>query len=264
MRSLSPVLRAILALLGGFLLLAAVARAGLLPRSFSPAVLVLLVGILAGAIGAGLGLSRIWMPFLLFFPWGVDWLLRHPAPGWFWPAGLAALALVFGGGVLTRVPLYNSNWAAWVALLELLPPGPLLFADLGAGLGGPLAFLARQRPEALFFGVEASPLTCLAAWLRTLPLRANCQVRWGSLWTEDLGGYDVVYAFLSPAPMPALWAKARSEMRPGSLLVSNTFEVPDQPPEQCIPLPGRRDACLRVWRMPERPEADASSASLHL
>jgi SAM-dependent methyltransferase len=254
MRTLSPVLRAIVALLGGFLLMAMVGRAGLLPRSFSATVLVLLVGILAGSIGLGLGLSRGWLPLLLFFPWVLDWLLRHPAPGWVWPAGLAVLLLVFGGGILTRVPLYNSNRAAWAALLDLLPPGPHLFADLGAGLGGPLAFLARQRPEALFFGVEASPLTFLAAWLRTLPVRSNCRLRWGSLWQEELGGYDVVYAFLSPAPMPELWAKAAREMRPGSLLVSNTFEVPGREADLRIPLPGRADACLWVWRIPERPD----------
>ena len=75
-------------------------------------------------------------------------------------------------------------------------------------------------------------------------------MRWGSLWSLDLGGFDVVYAFLSPAPMPELWAKAEREMRPGSLLVSHTFGIPGREPERRIPLPGRKDACLLVWRMP--------------
>ena len=162
---------------------------------------------------------------------------------------LAALLLVYGGGILTRVPLYNSGRAAWEALLALLPSGPVALVDLGAGLGGPLAFLARERPDSSFRGVEASPLTCLAAWLRTLPRRGNCRIRWGSLWREDLSGYDVVYAFLSPAPMPALWAKAVREMKPGSLLVSNTFTVPGQEPQRRIPLPGRADACLLIWML---------------
>ena len=249
MRTCSPILRACLALAAAFLLLAGVGRAGLMPRSFSATVLVLLMGILAAAIGRGLGLSQRWVPGLLGFPLALDWLLRHPAPGWFWPAALAGLLLVFGGGILTRVPLYNSNRAAWEALLRLLPPEPARFADLGAGLGGPLAFLARERPGDRFTGVEASPLTCLVAWVRTLPLRGRCAVRWGSLWHLDLGEFDVVYAFLSPAPMPELWAKAEREMRPGSLLVSNTFGVPGREPERRIPLAGRKDACLLVWRM---------------
>jgi hypothetical protein len=35
-----------------------------------------------------------------------------------------------------------------------------------------------------------------------------------------------VFAYLSPAAMPALWRKAQREMRPGSLLVSYEFEIP--------------------------------------
>jgi hypothetical protein len=248
MRSWPAVFRAFLAQAVAFGLLALVLRAGLLPRALPGAGVLVVVGVLAAATGRGLGLSPRWLPFLLGFPWVVALLLRHPLPGWVWPAALGALLLVYGGGILTRVPLYNSGRAAWEALLALLPQGPVAFADLGAGLGGPLAFLARARPDGRFVGVEASPLTCLAAWIRTRPCRRNCRVRWGSLWGEHLGAYDVVYAFLSPAPMPELWAKAVREMKTGSLLVSNTFEVPGREPERRIPLPGRRDACLLVWR----------------
>jgi SAM-dependent methyltransferase len=248
MRSWPPIFRACLAQAVAFGFLALVLRAGLMPRAIHGTAVLLLVGTLAVGMGQGLGLGNRWLPFLLGFPWVVALLLRHPAPGWVWPVALLALVLVYGGGILTRVPLYHSNRAAWAALLTLLPPIPHAFADLGAGLGGPLAFLARARPDSRFYGVEASPLTWLAARLRTLPCRGNCSVRWGSLWREDLGRYDVVYAFLSPAPMPALWAKAVREMKPGSLLVSNSFTVPGQEPLRRIPLPGRRDACLLVWK----------------
>jgi hypothetical protein len=248
MRSWPPLFRACLAQAVAFGFLALVLRAGLMPRAIHGTGVLVLLGTLAVGTGRGLGLSPRWFPFLLGFPWVVLLLVRHPAPGWVWPVALVLLLVVYGGGILTRVPLYNSNRAAWEALLALLPPYPVRFADLGAGLGGPLAFLARERPDSRFRGVEASPLTCLAAWLRTLPRRGNCRIRWGSLWREDLSGYDVVYAFLSPAPMPALWAKAVREMRPGSLLVSNTFTVPGQEPLRRIPLPGRKDACLLVWK----------------
>ncbi len=249
MRSWSPILRAVLALAAAWFLLAAVARAGLLPASFRGTTAVLIMGILASAVGRGLGLAPRWSPGLLFFPLLLDYILRHPLPTWVWPVALVALLLVYGGGVLTRVPLYNSNHAAWEALLTLCPTAMLRFADLGAGLGGPLAFLARQRPDGFFLGVEASPLTCLIAWIRTLPVRGNCKIHLGSLWNLELAGFDVVYAFLSPAPMPELWEKVRAEMRPGTLLVSNTFEVPGVEPDERIPLPGRRDACLLIYRI---------------
>ena len=250
MRSWSPILRAVLALTAAYVLLLAVARTGLMPAALLGNPVVLLLGILAAALGRGLGLSPRWVPGLLFFPWVMDQLLKHPAPAWVWPVALVALLLIYGGGLFTRVPLYNSNRAAWQALLTLCPASMVRFADLGAGLGGPLAFLAKARPDGFFLGVEASPVPFAIAWLRTLPLRGNCKLHWGSLWHQDLSGFEVVYAFLSPAPMPELWAKALREMRAGTLFVSNTFEVPGQEPLERIPLPGRKDACLLVFRMP--------------
>ena len=249
MRAWPPVLRAFLAQAAAFGLLALVVRAGLLPNRLHGAGLLVAVGILAAATGRGLRLSAGWLPFAFACPWAVVVLLRHPPPGWVWPVAFLGLMLVFGGGILTRVPLYHSNRAAWHALLALLPESPVRFADLGAGLAGPLVFLAAQRPDCTLHGIEASPLTFLLAWLRTWPVRRNCTVRWGSLWREDLGAYDVVYAFLSPDPMPELFAKATREMKPGSLFVSNTFTVPGQEPRTIIPLTGRKDACLLVWEL---------------
>jgi hypothetical protein len=49
-----------------------------------------------------------------------------------------------------------------------------------------------------------------------------------------LGDYDVVYAFLSPAPMPRLWEKVQAEMQPGNLFISNSFPVPGATPDRII------------------------------
>ena len=113
-----------------------------------------------------------------------------------------------------------------------------------------LVFLARRRPQARCLGVEASLLVWFLAWFRALPVRANCRMRLGSLWELPLGQFQLVYAVLSPVPMPALWDKARQEMAPGTLLVSNSFEIPGVPPEREIPLPGRKDARLWLYRIP--------------
>jgi hypothetical protein len=47
--------------------------------------------------------------------------------------------------------------------------------------------------------------------------------------------------------MPALWAKVRREMKPGSRLVSHSFEVPGETPHRTIPVQGREGARLLVW-----------------
>jgi hypothetical protein len=245
-RSWPPLLRALAAQGLAFAGLVLLARVGLrLPAwgwaSFQ--------GLLAAGLGAALGLPFWWGPVNLALPFAV-WLgLRHPLRPWIYLAALGGTALVFGGGILTRVPLYNASRDAWEKLAGLLPDRPgFAFVDLGCGLGGPLAHLAARRPDGRFFGIEASPATFLIAWLRCLPL-PNARIRLGSLWSVDLAAFDVAYAFLSPEPMPRLWAKARAELRPGSRLISHSFEVPGQSPGRSIPVAGRPGARLMVWEM---------------
>lgn len=244
LRRLPPVFRALLAQALAFAALVVLARLGL---RFPPLAWVLLQAVLAVFLSRWLDLGPRWvfmqatLPFLVRALWGV------PIPAWVYLLLFLGLALVFGGGLFTRVPLYHASEDAWEKLQDLLPEQPgMRFVDLGCGFGGPVAHLARVRPGSTFVGVEASPFTWLVAWLRCLPLR-NARIRLGSLWRTDLAGFDVTYAFLSPVPMPALWAKVRREMKPGSRFISHSFEVPNETPHRVIPVKGRDGARLLVW-----------------
>lgn len=246
LRRLPPILRALLAQAVAFALVVALVRLGL---RFPPMIWVLLDAVLAVYLSKGLGLDPRWvfmqaaLPFLVRALWGT------PIPAWIYLALFLGLALIFGGGLLTRVPLYHASQDAWKKLEDLLPEqAGIRFVDLGCGFGGPVAHLAKTRPDGTFTGVEASPFTWLVAWLRCLPHR-NAHIRLGSLWRMDLTGVDVAYAFLSPVPMSALWAKVRREMKSGSRFISHTFEVPEETPHQAISVKGRDGARLLVWEM---------------
>ena len=108
--------------------------------------------------------------------------------------------------------------------------------------------LARSLPGWSFAGVENAPLTWLAGRLRSLG-QGNLAWRWGDLWHADLAGYGVVYAFLSPAPMAALWDKVRAEMRPGTLFISNSFAVPDAAPGRVVEIPGTPPRRLYLYEI---------------
>ncbi len=247
-----PVLKALAAQVLSFLLLLGVAQ--IISIRLPLWVWVALQGLLAAALAAGWGLGAWWRGFQILVPMALAWQLGNPISVWVYPSLLAVLLLVFGGGILTRVPLYNSGSPAWNELLTLIPVGePWRIADLGAGLGGPLAALACRRPEASFIGVEASPLVWFIAWVRCLPWKRNCKIQPGSLWNFPLQEIDLAFAFLSPAPMGALWEKACAEMRPGTLLVSHSFQIPGVKPDRRIPLPGRPGACLLLYRIPKIP-----------
>lgn len=260
--SRSPALRALLAhllalALAWGLLLAAHAL-GVQPGMLASA---LAQGALAALIGARLGLSCWWLPINLgFLPAlvGLFWWDLSPL----WPlAGFLGLLLLNWNALRERVPLYltgrptEARLAAELAAL----PASFRFVDLGCGLAGTLTRLARRYPQARFTGVETAPLSFLLAWLRCLPL-GNCQVRYRSLWRVELGDYDLAYCFLSPAPMPALWRKARQEMRPGAWLVSNSFEVPGVVPQRMIEIGDWRASRLLLYR-PGDPGAPAAAVA---
>jgi hypothetical protein len=50
-----------------------------------------------------------------------------------------------------------------------------------------------------------------------------------------------------------LWEKASEEMRPGALLISNSFEVPGVEAQEVLPVDDWRHSRLLIWR----PGADA-------
>lgn len=180
-------------------------------------------------------------PALVLALW-LDW-----SP-WWWLAAFVLAALLFGRVDRSRVPLYLSNRQALQALDQLIA-GPARVLDLGAGTGTVLAWLAR-RQDLRVDGIEHAWLTCLIARGRLALQRSRARVWRGDMMALDLADYDVVYAFLSPAAMPALWRKAKQEMRSGSLLVSNSFVVPGVPADSVLELNDWKGARLYLWRMP--------------
>ncbi|MCL2345588.1 MAG: class I SAM-dependent methyltransferase [Desulfobulbus sp.] len=184
----------------------------------------------------------------LFMPlaWAVQGLAIDP--GWFLLAFILLL-LVYRGALSGQIPLYLSNRQTVAALDRLIGREEAeRILDLGAGLGSTLIPLADAYPQRQFSGVENAPLTWLSSRLLGVG-RPNLALRWGDLWQTPLAGQDLVYAFLSPAPMARLWQKARAEMRPGSLFVSNSFPAPGIAPNELIEIPGSPPRRLYCYRM---------------
>lgn len=245
-----PVLRALLAqllaLVAVWLLL--LGLAGVLGIRPNLVVVALAQGCLAALIGARLGLSAWWLAINLMFVPGLVLLRDFDVPGWL-PLGAFTLLLLLNWNAFTeRVPLYLTGREAERQLRNRLTelPADFRYIDLGSGLAGSLSRLAQDFPAAQFVGVETAPLTFALSWLRCLP-RRNCHIRLLSLWRVDLAEYDVVYCFLSPAPMAALWDKARAEMRPGARLISNSFAVPGVEPVEVQQLNDWRRSRLLIW-----------------
>jgi cyclopropane fatty-acyl-phospholipid synthase-like methyltransferase len=102
--------------------------------------------------------------------------------------------------------------------------------DLGSGAGR-LLFLAARR-GAYATGYELNPF--LALWTkvaaRVFGLHKKVTVRTRDLYGAKLAEFDVVFTFLMNRPMKKLENKLFSELKPGALIVSYTFPIPNKEP----------------------------------
>jgi len=204
-------------------------------------------GAAACAAAIALRTARWWWPVHLFFGPLVVGALRLGLPSWAYLAAFVALALVYGSSYRTQVPLFLTNRRTAAAVAALLPPRRLSILDIGSGTGAVLRPLARARPDCRLRGIESSWAPhWIACWRsRGMP---NLAFERGDFFAAPWSQYDVVYAFLSPVPMPRVWAKAVAEMKPGSLLVSNSFPVPGIEPAQVVDVDDRRATRLYCYR----------------
>lgn len=205
-------------------------------------------GAIAMRIALFVGAASWWLGLHVLFAPAAVWAHELAlAPAW-WGAALAAALLLFGATYRTQVPLFVSARrvrSALVGLLEAQRDARVI--DLGCGLGHVVTALKRARPDCECDGVELAWLPYLVSRVRAW--RSGCSIARRDLMEVDLSRYDLVYAFLSPAPMEALWQKARREMRPGSRLVSLAFPVPDVAPDAVIAVSPKPRHQLYVWTM---------------
>jgi hypothetical protein len=247
----TPAVRALLLQVLAFpLMLATVwllARAGM-PQSW------LGVTLVQGAWAAGLawraGLASWWRAIQFLFPPALL-LAREAADALALPpvAFLAVflfLLLLYWSTFRTQVPYYPSGRRVWEEVARLLPDRPLRIVDIGSGLGGLVLDLARRRPDCDVTGIELAPLPWLASSLRARAKRSRARFLRGDYERLDFGQYDVIFAYLSPAAMGALWRKAAAEMRPGSVLLSYEFAIAEREPDRRVVTTDSRKI-LYIW-----------------
>ncbi|KUJ72903.1 hypothetical protein [Thiomicrospira sp. WB1] len=217
-------------------------------------VLIWIQGALAWGVTRLFGLPRWWGPIQLLLPVGLYFGANWSLSPW-WALGAFALIYLFFANALTeRVPLYLTNSLTRRALVDLVRPIPSVrFMDLGCGFGANVVAMSREHNVIESQGVETAPIPFAVSWARSRIQGGQVFAR--NLWHLDLSRYNVVYAFLSPEPMPGLWLKVVQEMPEQSVFVSNSFAVPDVAPDEVLTLSDRRQTQLFVY-YPDRHRSD--------
>lgn len=99
--------------------------------------------------------------------------------------------------------------------------------DLGSGEGRLLFLAAKNGATAI--GLEINPLLVLFTYLKILlsPYRKRVRVQWKNLWKADLRDADVVFIYLLPWRMEQLEQILKTQLKKGTLVVSNSFMFPN-------------------------------------
>ncbi len=129
---------------------------------------------------------------------------------------------------LTGAPFVPSTGKTAQKMIELaqLKRGQKVY-DLGSG-EGKLLFLAAQK-GARAVGFEINPLLVIFTALKIFfsPYRGQIQVKWQNFWKAHFNDADVIFIYLLPWRMEQLKQFLLRELRPGTLVVSNSFIFPD-------------------------------------
>lgn len=209
---------------------------------------VLMQGSLALLLSNIFGLAIWWCAIQFIFPAAA--LFMH---GLQLPSGLYLAAFLFTLGLFwttfrTQVPFYPSRLNVWQQVLQLLPhERHIRMVDIGSGLGDLVMYMARSKPGSYFLGVEIAPLPWLVSVVRKFFKKSSADFKLSDYHALSFSDFDVVFAYLSPAAMQALWQKAALEMSAGSLLISYEFEIPGKTPTRII-RKDKNSPAIYVWQ----------------
>lgn len=127
------------------------------------------------------------------------------------------------------VPYAPSSTGAVRDALSHLDLNGKRFIDLGSGDGRVVIAAARLGAEA--HGIEINPTLVWFSRLRARLSGQPAHFRRGSFLEAPLGGYDVVYLYVLADAMERLYPRLESELRPGTVVVSNTFRFLRREPD---------------------------------
>jgi 16S rRNA A1518/A1519 N6-dimethyltransferase RsmA/KsgA/DIM1 with predicted DNA glycosylase/AP lyase activity len=126
------------------------------------------------------------------------------------------------------VPTSKENLKKLVKIAELKKDGSVV--DLGSGDGRVVMEFAKSGYNSC--GYEINPLLVLLSRykIRKAGLTSKALIIKKDFWKEDLSKYDLVVLFQVPYVMKKLEKKLKNELKPGSKVLSYSFEFPDWGP----------------------------------
>ncbi len=216
---------------------------------FSLLSLVLLQSLIATTLCRLTNMAVWWRWIHAIFPLAILGMSMWTVPNEVYLIGFMVSLSLFWTTFRTQVPFFPSRPIVWQKVATLIPDNQSIrMIDIGSGLGDLSMHIAKARRHSRVEGIEIAPLPWLISVIRARLSRSSAQFQLGNYEALNFAHYQLVFAYLSPAAMPALWQKARQEMQAGNLLVSYEFDIPGVPPTFTIN--NKSDMpTIFVWKM---------------
>ena len=161
-------------------------------------------------------------------------MMSIPIQFFFWAVALVVMLSILVGVIRTGISPMPSSRLAVKQVVQLVTPtlpGPLY--ELGAAWGSLVFPLARAFPNRQIVAYELSTIPWLFLLLRVrISGLTNIEVVRRDFFRDELGKAAAVVCYLYPEGMVRLSTKLKSELTPGTVVVSNTFALPGWVPEQ--------------------------------
>ncbi len=155
--------------------------------------------------------------------------------------GFVIYLVYFCVAFLSGAPFVPSTNPVAEKMVELahIKKGQTIY-DLGSGDGRILKLAADRGAHAI--GLEINPWLVLITNLRYGfgKYRKIISTHWRNFWRQDYSHADIVFVYLLPWHMNRLADKLKKEMKPGTLVITNSFIIPGW--KQI-----RQDASLHVY-----------------
>ena len=170
--------------------------------------------------------------------------------------GLALIALtsiVFTSLRVGISPMPSSH-KAQNAIISAIPQNTegLIF-DLGSGWGNMIFPLAQSFPLATIRGIEVSIFPWAVSKIRGLLFGPpNLVIERSNFQDISVENAEVVVCYLYPEGMASLEAKFQKELKPNTLIISNTFRLAQWKPEKVITLDDIHQTPIYIYYAPPK------------
>jgi len=128
---------------------------------------------------------------------------------------------------------------------EYAKDGHANIVELGCGWGGMARNATKLFPWLTTTGIEKSLFPYLFSKLRAVGNDTN--IRHENIYKYDLKNADIVLCYLSNQHMKNLENKMTDELKPGSVVISSTFQFSKKKPDKIVPLTGVYDTKIYIY-----------------